>query len=141
MTTTNVCSTAPSGSSQQNGIDVYQALQILGDRASAGHHHHGSKNPESCDACCQHTVLSSGVDESGRGQTIDLWSDPTATQKDDAAVTLAAAKAVQEKIQQDRSRRNEELESTLCAFTVKDLLKAILNYQEQRVQAYDVYNR
>lgn len=134
-------------SSQQQGIDIRQALEILEARNSQGDLH---------DHC--HHLPSAGcnvnVPEEAKsmGQTIDL-NAPSATdesksdlheQKSEEDQAQAIAEDMEEKrkqLQEARKQREEEIRAELETMSVRELLSAVMESQSERVATYKEYDR
>jgi hypothetical protein len=110
------------------GIDVQEALSILSARtadsssskAEDGCGCHGTKPPENA---------------KNMGQKIDLLArKETGNEQEEQKIS-------EEKIQQERAKRHEEIQKELNNMGNSELLQALLKAQEDRVKAYQEYER
>lgn len=110
------------------GIDIQEALSILSARTSdspssksdGGCGCHGSKPPENA---------------KNMGQQIDLLAD-TATVNEQEEAKIQEAE-----VQQERAKRHQEIRIELNSMPELELLKTLLQAQEDRVKAYREYER
>lgn len=130
--------------SNDEGIDIRQALEILSARSTSGddhhHHHHPSAAAAAAGGCSHIHPQEVPANAKSMGQTIDLLRENNIT---DSAVVQQAqeAEALQNKVQEERAQRKQELEQKIQSMTVKELLQSVLEAQQERVRTYGLYNR
>jgi len=127
--------------STKEGIDIRTALEILSARSAEGHVH--SENGET--GCHHHAPKGA----SQMGQTIDLNQDtsyPSESSKDTSADPAANTKeeTIEEErrqLEEERGKRRADIQEKLESMSVKSLIHAVLETQQQRVATYRVYER
>jgi hypothetical protein len=145
-------------SDRTKGIDFHQALEILSARASSSSSSLPASNDEeenrsrpqdaaatatpssSCPCCSQPSSLPDSV--KNLGQVLDLYA--SSSSENDGSPSLPSAqdlKAEQQQLDATRRRRQEELRRELQQMSIPDLLRAVLQAQQQRVAAYRSYDR
>jgi hypothetical protein len=120
-----------SGSTNQKGIDIKQALEILSARSAqpdSEHHNHS-------EGCCHSEEAPPNA--KSMGQTIDMLREAGSAE---VVKSAEEAEVLQKKVQEDRDKRKSELDKRIQAMTVKELLQSVLESQQQRVRAYGIYN-
>ncbi|GKY94213.1 hypothetical protein MPSEU_000387200 [Mayamaea pseudoterrestris] len=116
------------GNQSSREIDVQLALEILSQRSGGdvAHHHGAAAAP-----CAHHAA-----DETqALGQVIDL--NPQEQSINEEKEDLETQQAV---LDQERDRKRAELEAKLQNMTDKELVQAVLEAQQQRVQTYRSFN-
>jgi hypothetical protein len=146
----------------QEGIDIRQALEILSVRAAQSNHHGEAENNE---ACHHH-----GVPQEARewGQRIDLtaegkWGDGEKEERHDGAANDSssfsskkpktersdtdrasedskAGEDQKRRPEEERTKRQAELVGKLQTMSVRELLRCVLESQQQRVATYKAYD-
>lgn len=132
------------------GIDILDALSILDSRPTCGGHH-GLKHEEASSK--------NGVEEmKSMGQIIDLFDGQTKMNPDSCDCTSSSLRnnmtspeeeesnlmmnALEEKkkIEAVRKERAKELSSKLAELSVRDLVKAVLEAQNERISTYKSFD-
>jgi len=116
--------------SKERGIDIRQALEILAARSEKEPHSHAQK-----DSCHRGNAPKEAAQW---GQRIDLGGTET---KDEAANTVESIEDQRAKLEEDRAKRQVEIEKKLESMTDKDLLSYVINSQQNRVATYRTYDR
>ena len=120
--------TSISDSKASQGIDIRLALDILSQRSGEEHAAHSA----TLDYCGNHA----SEEKRELGQVIDL--NP---QEESLAEEQENLKAQQEELNIEREKRRSELQTTVDSMSVREQLQAVLEAQQQRVQAYQQYNK
>lgn len=113
-------------------IDIHKALDILSLRTQ---HNHGldDHNDQHEGSIGCHTHVPDGG--KSMGQSIDL------TQTNEEAKAIAESMAEQRQaLERERQERKIEILSKLETMTIRELLAAVLEAQEGRVETYRVYD-
>ena len=115
---------------KRDGVSVQQALEILAERSALNEQ--SSENQCPCSRLEGGNFIPRGAQN--MGQTIDLL---------DAGVSPESAAAVvdHQKLDEERAKRKEQLESKLDSMSTKELLQTVLDVQEQRVATYRAFDR
>jgi hypothetical protein len=128
-----------STSSSQKGIDIRDALEILSERSSEEHGHRENTGP----GCGCHAPK----DAKTMGQTIDMNEAEDQPESmveesnDDIDKNDEDTKAQQEQLDKERAKRRVEIESQLQTMTLKELLHAVMDAQQNRVSTYKDYEK
>lgn len=129
-----------SGTSNQQGIDIRVAMDILSERSGEEHSHTSENGGPGC-----HHHAPKGVET--MGQTIDMnESEEKPASKmdesnDDDDKTDEDVKAQQEQLDKDRAKRRIEIQEQLQSMTLKELLHAVMDAQQNRVSTYRDYEK
>jgi hypothetical protein len=121
-------STSENMSSQ--GIDVQRALEILSQRSADDSTHSHSEHQHTI-GCVHHASEAT----QSLGQQIDLNPQERSFYEEEASV-----KAQQRQLNEEREKRQAELHAKLEAMPVRELVQAVLEAQQQRVQTYRTYD-
>jgi hypothetical protein len=129
-----------SGTSNQQGIDIRVAMEILSERSGEEHSHSEHGGP----GCHHHAPKGT---ETMMGQTIDMNESeekPASNMEegdDDDDKNDEDVKAQQEQLDKDRAKRKIEIEEQLQSMTLKELLHTVMDAQQNRVSTYRDYEK
>ena len=151
----NVNKTMADNSSLQKGIDIQKALEILAERTASSsqqqqqQQQHDSVAPTALSSSttqdkergtcgCHASSNEAPPNAANMGQRIDLNevvpTNLTTNLSEEAA-------ALQKRVQQERLQRQAELKKRLQSMMVEELLRTVLEAQEQRVLTYREFDR
>jgi hypothetical protein len=128
-----------SGTSRQQGIDIRVAMEILSERSGEEHSHSEHGGP----GCHHHAPKGTET----MGQTIDMnESEEKPASKmdesnDDDDNNDEDVKAQQVQLDKDRAKRKIEIQEQLQSMTLKELLHAVMDAQQNRVSTYRDYEK
>lgn len=135
--------------SNSKGIDFQQAYEILSSRAAAASSSTNDPNGGSTNkyaSCPCHPNSAAGAIPlttfQNMGQVIDLNEDDT-EEADPARETTTdseALKARQQELEQARVDRQAKLTRELQSMSTSELLRTVLEAQQQRVATYSAFN-
>jgi hypothetical protein len=134
---------------QQQGIDIRQALSILSARSEPSENHpHGVNATTSNTSAAAAAAAACGcchgapVPEAAKtmGQTIDLMATPD---DDSNAATIEETRRLEqeeaEATKKQKAERLEKIQAALNSMNQQELLRAVLQAQEDRVATYRDY--
>jgi hypothetical protein len=134
-----------SGTNSQQGIDIRVAMEILSERSGEEHSHSHSEHGAG-QGCHHHAPKGT---ETMMGQTIDM--NESEEEKPSSAMDESNddgddrndedVKAQQEQLDKDRAKRKVEIQEQLQSMTLKELLHAVMDAQQNRVSTYRDYEK
>lgn len=116
--------------SNTKGIDIRQALEILSARGESAGSPRAGGGPK-C-GCCEKPP-----DFASLGQTINLVD----TNDEPTNAALHDIEVLKKKVDEERTQRRNEMEAKLGSLNKEELMKCFFEAQEQRVQAYRLYDQ
>lgn len=128
--------TTTSSSSNEKGIDIQQALEILSQRGT----NTGLSSSRTGGVGLKCNCCEKPANFASLGQTIHLIDDDNDTEHPNEAV-LRDMEALKQKVNEERQQRQKELETKLDTLSKEELLKCFFEAQEQRVQTYRLYDQ
>jgi hypothetical protein len=131
-----------SGTNSQQGIDIRVAMEILSERSGEEHshshsdgcHHHAPKGTETMMG--QTINMNESEEKKPASSAMDESNDDDGDDRNDEDV-----KAQQEQLDKDRAKRKVEIQEQLQSMTLKELLHAVMDAQQNRVSTYRDYEK
>jgi hypothetical protein len=117
----------------RRGIDIQQALSILSARSDPSENQPDDRGG-GC-GCCHGTEIPKNA--KNMGQTIDMLAGPDGGPIESPSVE----KQAKEQLEDERTKRLQKIQTELKSMSDKELLRAVLQVQEDRVATYREYER
>jgi hypothetical protein len=143
MSASSYSNNSNSGGGQQEGIDIRLALEILSERSVCADQH-----SHSADETCSNTCTTRDADETkpmSMGQIIDLQlpvnNNDDEQQQQQHHDTTREKQSEKNQLTSNHSNYEQLLHAAMQPLSRQDLLRSVLKAQEQRVQAYQDFDR